>query len=118
MKDTSMKAVMVGPTVIQHDTREEAYDTAFRVISRKPQLTKRKIGIITDGEETLIKACENNFVGLRCTLHFKSNCKDYLKSMGVTSDAKQAPFLDIVFGETGLIEAEDKHDLIKKLKAA
>ena len=110
---------MVGPTIIHNEKTEETFDTACRVIARKTGLMNKKVGIVTDGETALINACANNFmssIGLRCTSHFKTNCNDFLKSVGITSDSEQAAFLDIVFGETGLIEASDKHELKKQLK--
>ena len=114
-----VKATVVGPTIIHHEKTEETFDTACRVIARKTGLMNKKVGIVTDGETALINACANNFmssIGLRCTSHFKTNCKDFLKSVGISSDSEQAAFLDLVFGETGLIEANDKHELKKQLK--
>ena len=121
VKDHWASATMVGPTVIHHQKTEEVFDLAFRVISRKTGLVNKEVGIVTDGEEALIKACCNNFrkaVSLRCTTHFKKNCKDFLKSLGIVGDREQEPFLDIVFGEQGLIEADNKHELKDRLKIA
>ena len=67
-------ATMIGPTIIQHDKKEERYDRALREIARKTNLRTTKIGIITDGEEALINACKANFNKanmLRCTNHFR-----------------------------------------------
>ena len=113
-------ATMIGPTIIQHDKKEETYDRALREIARKTNLRTTKIGIITDGEEALINACKANFNKanmLRCTNHFRQNCKDFLASIGITGGiAKQ--ILDIVFGEKDLVEAEDNEDLKIRLKEA
>ena len=106
-------ATMIGPTVIQHDKSEEMYDQALREIARRTQLKESAIGIITDGEEALIKACKGNFnksIMLRCTNHFRSNCKDFLKSKGIKGENAEQ-ILDVAFGEDGLIEAEDEKDL-------
>ena len=69
----------------------------------------------------MISACKNTFkqsIGLRCTNQLKENCKDYLKSIRIIKKTDQGPLLDIVFGEDGLTEAEDKKDLRRKMKDA
>lgn len=112
-------AVMLGPTIIHHSKCEDTFDRAISEISRKGKLCQQKIGIVTDGEEALINACKSNMpdsISLRCTIHFRANCKSFLKSIGIKGDTSQAPFLDIVFGEQGLIECEDKKDLKERLK--
>ena len=74
--------------------------------------------IITDGDPALTDACstcfKNNLM-LRCTRHFETNCREVLKKIGFPSSAEEI-VIDIVFGESGLIEAEDKKDLKEKLK--
>ena len=90
-----VKATVVGPTIIHHEKTEKTFDTACRVIARKTGLMNKKVGIVTDGETALINACANNFmssIGLRCTSHFKTNCKDFLKSVGITSDQNKLHF--------------------------
>ncbi len=70
-KNTSGKyvpATLIGPTIIQHDKSEETYDRALREIARKTHLSNTRIGIITDGEEALIKACKGSFSKLAHTL--------------------------------------------------
>ena len=119
--DSWSNAVMVGLTIIHHSKTKDIYDTALRAIARKTSLSNQKIGIVTDGEAALISACKNTFkqsIGLRCTNQFKENCKDYLKSIGIIKETDQGPLLDIVFGEDGLVEAEDKKDLRRKMKDA
>lgn len=113
-------ALLLGPTLIHHSKTEDVFDTGLRVMSRKTELSSAKIGIVTDGEEALIKACKNNFpksISLRCTNHFKENCKDFLKSVGIVGITKQAALLDIVFGRDGLVEAENKKDLRQRLNS-
>ena len=46
---------------------------------------------------------------LRCARHFEVNCKEVLKKIGVSSNAEEI-MIEIVFEESGLIEAEDKKD--------
>ena len=112
-------AIMIGPTVIHHEKTDDAFDSGLRPIARKCNLTDASFGVITDGELALINACKRNFpksTDLRCSLHFKGNCKDFLKSSGITSENDQAPLLEIVFGGEGLIEAQDYKELEKRLR--
>ena len=90
-------AVMLGPTIIHHSKCEDTFNRAISEISRKGNLCQQKMGIITDGEEALLKACKSNMphsISLRCTIHFRANCKSFLKSIGIKGDTSQAPFLD------------------------
>ena len=76
--------------------------------------------VITDGEPALIAAILNIFKKctlFRCTRHFQNNCKDYLKHTGIHGSMKDV-MLDVVFGENGLVEAENKLDLKKNMKNA
>ena len=71
-----------------------------------------------DGEKALMSACRNNFPNsqdLRCTRHFHANCEGKLKKLGIEK-AFQGPFLDFVFGEDGLVEANDINDLYKRIE--
>ena len=115
------EALMIGPTIIHHKKTEDGFDIGMRTIARKTDLTSSEFGIITDGETALIKACRTNFPkskDLRCTNHFKENCKDFLKSIGVCGELKQAPLMDFVFGTDGFIESENKDDLKERLQRA
>ena len=112
-------AIMLGPTIVHHGKSDETYDRALKEVCRKTKLAAKKIGIVTDGEQALINACKANFpksVRMRCTKHFRENCRDYLRSIGIKSDISQAPFLEAVFGENGLVESTDKVDLEQKMK--
>ena len=86
---------------------------------RKKLGTEREdLCIITDGEQALIDACSacfENSTMLRCTRHFEANCIEVLKKIGVPSKAEKI-MIDIFWGESGLIKAEDKKDLKEKLK--
>ena len=113
--------VMVGPTIIQHNKDPETYELSMRAIARHCDLkNKENMYVITDGEQALISTCKSSFNKcsmLRCTKHFKSNCEDCLKKIEIPP-ASAGPMLDVVFGDNGLIEAEDKEDLKKKMKTA
>lgn len=112
---------LVGPTIVHHVKSEETFDRGIREVSRRTGLDHQKFGLITDGEVALINACAQNMpesVPLRCTAHFKENCREYLKSIGIKGEIDQSFFLDVIFGNDGLVEAEDKHDLKERLKLA
>ena len=53
----------------------------------------------------------------RCTIHFKQNCKAFLKGIGII-EGRQAPLLEVAFGEDGLIESEDEEDLKRRILIA
>ena len=108
---------MVGPTIIQQNKEDKTYLDAIRHISLKCKLLDRSFGVVTDGEEGIIKACKAWFSKstlLRCTRHFKANCKEKLKDIGIPENESKA-FMDIVFGEDGLVESENKKDLKDRL---
>ena len=66
-----------------------------------------------DGKLALIVACLKSYSKyslLRCTRDFTANCKDYLIGMGIKGNMKDV-MLGVVFGEDGLVEAENKQDL-------
>ena len=76
--------------------------------------------VITDGQSASITAILNIFKKctlLRCTRHFENNCKDYLNQTGIHGSMKDV-ILGVVFGESGLGEAENKLDLKEKMKNA
>ena len=85
----------------------------MRCIAKKCDLeNESEICIITDGEPALIVACFKSFTFSKCSLvtctrHFEANCKDFLISMGIKGNMKDA-MLDV--GEHGLVEAENKQD--------
>ena len=110
-------AVMVGSTIIQQNKEDETYLDAIRHISLKCKLLDRSFGVVTDGEEGIIKACKAWFSKstlLRRTRHFKANCKEKLKDIGIPENESKA-FMDIVFGEDGLVESENKKDFKDRL---
>ena len=103
--------IMIGPTIIQHSKTADTYETAMRSIAMKCKLENiSDMFVITDGEPALIAAILNIFKKctlLRCTRHFQNNCKYYLKHIGIHGTMKDI-MLDVVFGENGLVEAENK----------
>ena len=105
------ETMMIGPTIIQHTKTADTYKTAMRSIAMKCKLENTSdMFVITDGEPALIAAILNIFKKcklLRCTRHFQNNCKDYLKHIGIHRSMKDIK-LDVVFGENGLVEAENK----------
>ena len=52
---------------------------------------------------------------LRCPRHVEANCREVLKKTGVPSSAEEI-MIDIVFGESRLIETGDKKGLNERLK--
>ena len=119
VRDEWVPATMIGPAIIQHDKSTQTYETALMCIAKKIDLHKNVgVCIITDGETALVKACKASFQNstmLHCTRHFEANCKEMLKKIGIPSTTEEL-MMDIVFGENGLIEAEDKKDLKQKLR--
>ena len=81
----------------------------MRCIAKKCDLeNESEICIITDGAPALLVACFKRFSKcsfLRCTRHFEANCKDFLISMGIKGNMKDAT---LNVGEHGLVEAENK----------
>ena len=109
------------PTIIHHNKSTDTYESAMRCIAKTCNLeNKSEIHIITNAEPALIAACLKSFSKcsqLRCTRHFEANCKDFLIGMGIKGNMKDA-MLDVVFGENGLVEAENKQDLKEKMEGA
>ena len=121
VKDIWVPATIIGPVIIQHDKSTQTYETALMCIAKKIDLHKNvDVYIITDREPALIEACEASFQNstmLRCTRHFEANCKEMLKKIGISSTTEEL-MMDIVFGENGLIEVEDKKDLEQKMRGS
>ena len=121
VKDIWVPATIIGPVIIQHDKSTQTYETALMCIAKKIDLHKNvDVYIITDREPALIEACEASFQNstmLRCTRHFEANCKEMLKKIGISSTTEEL-MMDIVFGENGLIEVEDKKDLKQKMRGS
>ena len=118
MRNLWVSATMIGPVIIHHGKSTLSYNTSLSGIAKKLGIEREDQCIITDGEQALIDACNTCFKNctiFRCTRHFKENCIEVLKKIGVSSNSKET-MIDIVFGESGLIEAEDKKDFKEKLK--
>ena len=108
-----VSATMIGLTIIQHSKTADTCKTSIRSIAKKCKLGNTSdMFVKTDREPTLITAILNIFKTctlLRCTRHSENNCKDYLKQIGIHGSMKDV-MLDVVFGENGLAEAENKFD--------
>ena len=104
-----VSATMIGP----HSKTADTYETSIRSIAKKCKLENTSDMLVkTDREPALITAILNIFKKctlLRCTTHSENNCKDYLKQIGIYRSMKDV-MLDVVFGENGLVEAENKFD--------
>ena len=120
VKGLWVTSTMIGPSLIQQSKDEETYELGIRSVAQKCNLKDEQISVITDGEQALIKACNRNFANcsmLGCTKHFKDNCEEVLKAIGIAK-SEMGPMLDVVFGEDGLVEAENKQDLKEKMRFA
>ena len=118
MRNVWVPATMIGPVIIQHDKSTPSYDTALSCIAKKLGIEREDLCITTDGKQALIDTCSTCFKNstmLRCRRQFEANCREFLKKIGVPSSAEEI-MIDIVFGESGLIEAQDKKNLKEKLK--
>ena len=108
-----VSATMIGPTIIQHSKTADTYETSIRSIAKKCKLENTSDMLVkTDREPALITAILNIFKKctlFRCTRHSENHCKDYLKQIGIHGSMKDV-MLDVVFGENGLVEAENKFD--------
>ena len=52
-----------------------------------------------------------------CTKNFKANCEEVLNNLGIEKE-NQRDLLNVVFGEDGLVEVEDKNELQEKMDIA
>ena len=108
-----VSATMIGPTIIQHSKTADTYETSIRSIAKKCKLENTSDMLVkTDREPALITAILNIFKKctlFRCTRHSENHCKDCLKQIGIHGSMKDV-MLDVVFGENGLVEAENKFD--------
>ena len=104
-----VSATMIGP----HSKTADTYETSIRSIAKKCKLENTSDMLVkTDREPALITAILNIFKKctlFRCTRHSENHCKDYLKQIGIHGSMKDV-MLDVVFGENGLVEAENKFD--------
>lgn len=119
---THESPIFLGPTMIHHKKTYDAYRSlAGTLVSKCKGFSKAK-GFITDGEEELQRAFQNNLENaqsLRCFKHFESNCKEKLREIGIRQRKDQRYFLHKVCGvrgkEEGILDAVDRHDLRKRL---
>ena len=96
-------AVMLGPTMLHDDKSEATFRHGLRSIAETCNLQQEKVNIITDGEPALINACDvfKHRRMHRCTIHYRKNCADALKNIGIKGPTQDA-FLDTIFGDVGM----------------
>ena len=107
--DKWVPATIISPTFMQSN-KKETYVTGFQAAAHKCTLENEELSIITDGEQALLDSCKISFRKFnlyRYTKHFKSNCEEVLNKIGILS-SQQGLMLDAVFGETGIIESDNK----------
>ena len=124
-KRTKESPVFLGPTMIHHKKTYEAYRTLAATCAAKCKGLSKAKGFVTDGEEALSRAFEDelkNIRSLRCFKHFETNCKEKLRAIGIREAKEQRFFMQRVFGvpekEDGILDAADRDDLRKRLDSA
>lgn len=110
--------------MIHHKTYD-TYRALAATCAAKHKGHSKAEGFITDGEETLSRAFEDelkNARSLRCLKHFESNCKEKLRRIRNCEAKEQRFFLQQVFGvpgkEHGILDTVDREDLQKRLDKA
>ena len=123
-KRTDESPVFLGPTMIHHKKTYDAYKTLASTCAAKCKGLSKAKGFITDGEENLHRAFEDELTkakSLRCFKHFESNCKEKLRTIGIRQTKEQRFFLQRVFGvkgkEEGILDAVDREDLRQRLES-
>lgn len=121
-KRTKEAPVFMGPTAIHYSKSKPVFKKiAADVAINTPGLSEKCRGFITDGERALHEALSETMrksTGLRCFNHFRRNCKEKLNSVGIRKQQEQKVFIDTVFGENGILGAEDKTDLKARIQSS
>ena len=121
-KRTKETPVFLGPTAIHYSKSKPIFKKiAAAVAMNSPGLSAKCKGFITDGEKALHEALSEMMkksTGLRCFNHFRRNCKEKLNTLGIRKQQEQKIFLDTVFGEEGILGAEDKTDLKARIQSS
>ena len=124
-KWTGAAPSFLGPMAIHYSKQKCVYKKVIQAVANStPHLTNRGKGFITDGKESLYSALGEvmwHATGLQCFRHFQQNCNDKLNNFGIRKANEQKPFIDRVFGmpiSEGLLDAEDKSDLIARILEA
>ena len=124
-KWTGAAPSFLGPMAIHYSKQKSVYKKVIQAVANStPHLTNRGKGFITDGKESLYSALGEvmwHATGLQCFRHFQQNCNDKLNNFGIRKANEQKPFIDRVFGmpiSEGLLDAEDKSDLIARILEA
>ena len=86
-------ATRIGPVLKQHKKSTETYETVIKCIAKNCKLEEKgELSTATNGEVALNNACQavfNQCTLLRCTRHFKVNCRECLKKLGISSSLKE-----------------------------
>lgn len=121
-KRTKEAPVFLGPTAIHYSKSKSVFKKIAAAVTLKtPGLSEKCRGFITDGEKALHDALSETMkksTGLRCFNHFRRNCKEKLNSLGIRKQQEQKVFIDTVFGEEGVLGAEDETDLKARIQSS
>ena len=124
-KRTGSAPSFLGPTAIHYSKTKLVYKKIVHAVaSASPDLAEKGKGYITDGEESLYTAIQEELkhaTGLRCFRHFHQNCRDKLYKLGIQKPNQQKVFLDTVFGfheMEGILDAVDENDFQTRMVAA
>ena len=106
----------IGPILVYMSRTYSAYcHLASKILEVDSGIADLR-GVVTDGEAGLIKAMKAflpQTAQLRCSRHFRENCQDKLKSLGIKGN-DQKYFIDVIFGTTvdgifhgGLLDSQE-----------
>ena len=109
-------ATFIGPTLIHMSRSYIPYcHLASKLLEEDSGIADLR-GVVTDGEAGLMKAMKVFYPQtsqLRCSRHFRENCQDKLKSLGIKGN-DQKYFMDAIFGTTvdgifheGLLDSQE-----------
>lgn len=122
---TGEHPICLGPTMIHHRKNYQTYKLFADTVASKCGGHSGVKGFVTDGEKALQKAFEDTFSSaqsLRCFRHFEQNCKEKLKTIGITKRKQRAFFMSELFGggdkSSGIIDAVNARDLRDRLDNA
>ena len=121
-KRTGESPIFLGPTMLHHKKNVDTYKVfAATCVASCKGLEKAKG--YTDGEAALDRAWKTELTKatyLRCLRHFKGNCQQKLRELGVREAKSQKFFLDKVFGvhdkTPGLVDCETMKEVKQTVK--
>ena len=116
---------LVGPTLIHMSRSYSAYCHLAAKLREVDNGIADLRSVVTDGEPGLLKALKVFYPQmplLRCSRHFRGNCKEQLNSLGIRGE-EQTYFLYCIFGTSmggiyheGLLDAQDSETFDALLK--